>query len=89
VSFAGETLPLLMRTFAWGTRAMLEGVEICVLDTNDCVLSDADGKAIIDLPATPGAGADVREGRIRTVARSRRDGRNLQRHRNAGAVHAR
>lgn len=48
---ANGTVPLLMRTFAYGTREALEGVRICVADTDNCEHSNARGETILDLPA--------------------------------------
>ena len=49
-SIPGGTVPLSFSVSDWTTRASLEGVEICELDTLNCVLTDAQGRAILDLP---------------------------------------
>ena len=46
-----EPVPLFMRTFAYSNGEALDGVRICVADTDNCELSNADGESIINLPA--------------------------------------
>jgi len=54
------TLNLTVSSFVPGEDPMpVAGAEVCVLDTNDCAMSDADGVATIGLPADAETGVTV------------------------------
>lgn len=55
------TLNLTVNSFAPGEDPVpVADAEVCVLDTEDCVMSDADGVATIGLPANSETGVTVR-----------------------------